>query len=519
MIRLPETDFVLRLALIDGMGETKKTKSGFSADWLIGGVLGKFGEILDRITGRGWNPSSSLAASKLTEKLKFLLDEESKTHNGGRFVPHIITLKIQWNKFSSESEDEIDKLENELHAAAIDHINDRLYHTFAPIKIDVKTDYFTEGVRLIGSFGEFGDEDDEAAINVTVPNITIDQISEGTRASIHLDAVPANVSAVPTFVISYTVRGKDFRSELNHSLQKRYSVGRAKDNDITVNDQSVSKVHASLVVKDDGRLLVADTGSTNGTFVAEDRIPYGKAVEVRPESDLKFGTVKIDVERSEIPMPSEAVGEAKPVEVVAPESKPPPTIAHTEASSATDDAIKPEAAEPTVSFSDVAPKNAEEVKATPDFPETSENEAWAMTDHAVKPIVSENEAPVPEASDRTGQNSVAAQPPSETVASINPDSIASDTSNENWSEFGEEDVAPKPTKSSSTATDTDDWAGFSATSNAKPVENNDSEIGALKPDNDSDEWADFAKSESDSEFKDNPDVKKSDNKSKEDWEI
>ncbi|NNF00444.1 MAG: hypothetical protein HKN25_15605, partial [Pyrinomonadaceae bacterium] len=126
-----------------------QVKKSFSLDWLVQGVLTKVGDTFDRLTGRGWNPSSSLATSKLTEKIKFLLDQEAKDFGkDGKFVPHIIKLKIQWDKFSTDSEDDIELLEHELHSAAIDHINDRLYHTYAPIQIRIKTDYFTEGVQL-----------------------------------------------------------------------------------------------------------------------------------------------------------------------------------------------------------------------------------------------------------------------------------------------------------------------------------------------------------------------------------
>ena len=144
-----------------------KTKT-FSPDWLVQGVLTKLGDTFDRITGRGWNPSSSLATSKLIEKLKFLLDAEAKDlGKDGVFVPHSIKLMIQWDKFSTDSEEDIKALEHELHAAAIDHINDRRYHSYAPIKIEIKTDYFTEGVRLLGSFGEFSESGvDEAFVNV-----------------------------------------------------------------------------------------------------------------------------------------------------------------------------------------------------------------------------------------------------------------------------------------------------------------------------------------------------------------
>lgn len=47
---------------------------------------------------------------------------------------------------------------------------------------------------------------------------------------------------------------------------RRYSVGRAQSNDIVVRDLSLSRRHAEIYFSD-GRWLISDTGSANGTFV------------------------------------------------------------------------------------------------------------------------------------------------------------------------------------------------------------------------------------------------------------
>ncbi len=325
--------------------EKQEKKKGFSLDWLIGGVLSKLGDNVDRVTGRGWNPSSSLATTQLVEKLKFLMDEEAhQEDSGGTFVPHVITLKMQWNKFSADSEGDLEKLRNELHAAAIDHINDRLYHTYAPIEIDIKTDYFTEGVRLIGSFGQFGGEDEEAAVNVTLPQIKVEQMPEGSRASISLEEPQVEDEIAPPVdvAVSFLVNGKKFEQKLDFASVRRCSVGRGAENQFVINHVSVSKVHASLVMNSGGKLMVADTGSTNGTFVSGNRIAYGKAFEVEGNSIVRFGTIDVefgpidaarpDVEQPEVFDPVPVLEEELPptaadVTPVAELSEPAPTFA------------------------------------------------------------------------------------------------------------------------------------------------------------------------------------------------
>ena len=69
-----------------------------------------------------------------------------------------------------------------------------------------------------------------------------------------------------------------------------------------IDDPSVSKIHASLVVDADGQLSVADTGSTNGTFINDQRISYGKATRLVEGDRVKFGVVEVVFEH--VPRPA-----------------------------------------------------------------------------------------------------------------------------------------------------------------------------------------------------------------------
>ncbi len=293
------------------MSQTKTSdkKKSFSVDWLLRGSLTKIGDIFDRITGRGWKPSSSLATSELIEKLKALLDKEAKDlDKKGKFVPHNLKLKIQWDKFSLDSDKAMQMLENELLTAVIDHINDRRYHTYAPLKLQVKPDYFTEGVRLLASFDKFSEEESEAAINVTVPHLK----------NIVIPSVP-DVKIEPekeTVVAEFTIGGKPKRVELAFATGERLSVGRTKENALIIDDTSVSKIHATLFINHERQLTVADTGSSNGTFLDGKRIAYGKAYPISDSEKVKFGTVEVALAY----LPKEIAPEPEPEPVEQPQS-------------------------------------------------------------------------------------------------------------------------------------------------------------------------------------------------------
>lgn len=306
-------------------------KRNLSPDWFVQGILTKIGDVFDTLTGRRWRPGSSLATSELIERLKTLLDAEQKTEaNGRRFVPHNIKLKMQWDKFSTDEEKSLKSLENEMLKSVIDHINDRHLYTYAPISIEVKPDYFSEGVKLFVSFEKFTGEDGEREIDVSMPGGKVDQIAAETVP------VPAEI-AEKKIRVRFVLNSEPVERILTLKLGERLSIGRTKENNLAIDDQSISKYHAAIVLNAERKVVVADTGSTNGTFVGGERIDYGKAVEIRSGEKVKFGTVDVTIDIAKDPPPPEPerlepakteaykVGEfefSKKTEVLAPAAQP-----------------------------------------------------------------------------------------------------------------------------------------------------------------------------------------------------
>jgi pSer/pThr/pTyr-binding forkhead associated (FHA) protein len=65
-------------------------------------------------------------------------------------------------------------------------------------------------------------------------------------------------------------------------------VGR-KGCDLTLPGGSVSRRHCAFVVDDSGRLVVADQGSTNGTFLNDGRLRPAQPVVVRVGDRVRIG--------------------------------------------------------------------------------------------------------------------------------------------------------------------------------------------------------------------------------------
>lgn len=73
------------------------------------------------------------------------------------------------------------------------------------------------------------------------------------------------------------------------------TIGRREENDVTLADPAVSGRHATITIEG-GEARIADTGSTNGTFVTEQRLVAGIEQALEPGSMVRFGRVVLNYE-------------------------------------------------------------------------------------------------------------------------------------------------------------------------------------------------------------------------------
>jgi len=266
----------------------KKKREEALPERLLRRVLESMGDVVDRKFGRTVEPRSGLTTSQLIDRMKRLIDERVRDEGRkGRIAPHHLKLKVEWGTHSEAPEQIIQDLEHEILAAAIDHINDHRYRTLAPVKIETEVDIFTTGISVDPTFGEFEEElkaADEAKRQKDNPRIP-------------LGAPP--VSDVPV-VARVTMNGVTRELTLAFAPGgRRLNVGRVSDNDLALNDASVSKIHATLMMNSQRTILVADTGSTNGTYINGRRISYGEARQIEDGDVVGFGDVEVRFRTSE----------------------------------------------------------------------------------------------------------------------------------------------------------------------------------------------------------------------------
>ncbi|MGH9949205.1 MAG: FHA domain-containing protein, partial [Pyrinomonadaceae bacterium] len=103
----------------------------------------------------------------------------------------------------------------------------------------------------------------------------------------------AEESVKVSITYRYSIGADAIEKKITANQGERLSVGRTKENNIAIDDPSLSKYHASLMLDRDGNLKLADTGSTNGTFVNGERIEYGKAMAITERDKVRFGLIDV----------------------------------------------------------------------------------------------------------------------------------------------------------------------------------------------------------------------------------
>jgi hypothetical protein len=117
----------------------------------------------------------------------------------------------------------------------------------------------------------------------------------GDNSKVETPATQAAPSKDSGFYLLVDVQGQ---SPKRFPLREEsISLGREPSNDIQIDDNGVSRVHLRLIRQRNGGYQVLDMGSTNGTFIGDDRIDM---LELKPGDILKIGD-KITLKYEYIP--------------------------------------------------------------------------------------------------------------------------------------------------------------------------------------------------------------------------
>jgi hypothetical protein len=251
---------------------------------LIRRVLEGVGEVVDRKLGRAVDLKSLVTTAMLVTQARKAINSGLRDEGRkGKIAPHVLKLKIEWQVMADTDADTITHVEHEILAAAIDHVNDNRYRTLAPLEIVTDADIFTEGTSVTATFGDFAEE---LALADNAKKLGKDAPATKLNLEPPKPGHPVKARALlPAGAVDFDL--------IFQAGGRRLSVGRGKDNDLRLQDGSVSKTHAALVMNDDGDLIVADTGSTNGTSINGERLAYGTSKKIETGDVVGFGFIEV----------------------------------------------------------------------------------------------------------------------------------------------------------------------------------------------------------------------------------
>src|SRR3989442_2095248 len=145
--------------MADEQNPPKPKRDTILPERLMRRVLEGVGDVVDRKLGRTVDSASGLTTDQIILRMNHMIDSRVRDEKGrGRIAPHHLKLKMEWGTHSETPAEVTRRLETEILAAAIDHINDNRYRTMAPVKIESEVYIFTTGMSVDPTFGEFEDE-------------------------------------------------------------------------------------------------------------------------------------------------------------------------------------------------------------------------------------------------------------------------------------------------------------------------------------------------------------------------
>src|SRR5947207_3272391 len=215
--------------MADQQNQTPKPKRDtILPERLMRRVLEGVGEVVDRKLGRTVDPKSGLTTDQIIVRMNQRIDAKARNEKGqGRIAPHHLKLKMEWGTHSETPPEVTKRLETELLAAAIDHINDNRYRTLAPVEIETEVDIFTQGISVEPNFGEFEEQ--------------LQRQDLERKIGKPLKAPHVEKAEVPMAVRITLPEGSKEIEVLFVAGGRRVNVGRGTDNDLHLNHPSVSK--------------------------------------------------------------------------------------------------------------------------------------------------------------------------------------------------------------------------------------------------------------------------------------
>lgn len=218
---------------------------------------------------------------ELTSRIERVIEASLREDKDGvkRVAPNRYKVLFTYEQTSRLNSQYIELLGKELKAAIFEFINNRRYETRGPIEVETGSDLFAKVTVIRPTF----EGESDAAKLIEPPRAT---------------ASPSGPSAGrPPGVRIMSLNnadGRSFRLELKPDSAPAY-IGRASTNAVRIDDSSISRLHASIAQRSNGEIVIADLGSSNGTYVNDRLLAANEARTLNRGDVIGVGEFKLTV--------------------------------------------------------------------------------------------------------------------------------------------------------------------------------------------------------------------------------
>jgi hypothetical protein len=224
----------------------------------------------------------------LARRLGRVMDDNKRVTWDRPLVPNHYHITLSEADFAEVS-GFADSLSRELEKFAQERAAERGYQLTGPAEVELAAD----GGLPTGTFQVRATLTDMPPASEPVrpadETIASPEDFSQTRAMRPLE-MPLGPTGFETLFLAGSVAGREIAWPLSGG---RVTIGRGLDNDVVLDDASVSRNHAELT-REGGRMQVRDLGSRNGTWLNAARVTVAP---VSAGDELAFGAVQLEVTR------------------------------------------------------------------------------------------------------------------------------------------------------------------------------------------------------------------------------
>lgn len=264
-------------------------------------VLERLGSTIDKkVLGRSGSDFGADYAAALASRIEKSIESSLKPDDAGKskVAPNYFKVSLTYEEASKLTPLQIESLSKDLTASAREFIHNRRYRSQGDVEVEVVSDLFATSTVIKA---EFGRPDSSAAGLAAAKHRESDSFEAGSASTPMQQGADLRQSGSGSGARSLTLiveDGRQYRLDLVRGGPPQYA-GRAAGSAIRLDDPSVSRVHCSLAMRNDGEIVISDLDSANGTFVNGRIVNTGEAHTLKAGDDIQIGDVALRVGRLE----------------------------------------------------------------------------------------------------------------------------------------------------------------------------------------------------------------------------